>query len=144
MFGAVIVRLTALTIPAVIVSGRPNGLPIATTDWPGRTVVELPQASGWSFAAGTSTLITAMSVEASVPTSVAFVVVPSWKCTRIEVAPATTWSFVTMWPAVSTTKPDPSACACWLPPGVLNGLPKPLAPAVVFTTMSTTPAVAVL
>jgi hypothetical protein len=31
LFGAVIVRSVALTIPAVIVSWRPNGLPIATT-----------------------------------------------------------------------------------------------------------------
>src|SRR6478735_10338022 len=36
-FGAVIVRLVALTIPAVMVSARPNGLPIATTLWPGCT-----------------------------------------------------------------------------------------------------------
>ena len=31
LFGAVIVRSIALTIPAVIVSVSPNGLPIATT-----------------------------------------------------------------------------------------------------------------
>src|SRR5947208_3647457 len=46
LFGAVIVRSVALTMPAVIVSGRLNGLPIATTLWPGSTLDESPSASG--------------------------------------------------------------------------------------------------
>ncbi len=51
-----------------------------------------------SLPAGTETLITAVSVEASSPTSVALAVVPSWKRTEILVAPLTTWSAVTMSP----------------------------------------------
>jgi hypothetical protein len=51
--------------------------------------------------------MTAMSVEGSEPTSVAFAVVPSTKWTVIDVAPSTTCWFVTMSPFVSTTNPDP-------------------------------------
>src|SRR5437764_1314992 len=45
-FGAVIVLLVAMTMPGVIVSGRPSGLPLATTLSPGWTLAELPSASG--------------------------------------------------------------------------------------------------
>ena len=135
-FGAVIVRLIALTIPAVIVSGRPYGLPSATTLCPGSTPAEVPSESGCSFAAATLTLITAMSVDLSLPMSVAFAVEPSWKRTLIEFAPSTTCSFVTMSPFVSITKPLPSACVCCCPPGVPNGV---LEDEVESTVMSTTP-----
>ena len=46
LFGAMIVLLTALTIPLVIVSGRPNGLPIAATSSPTWTADELANVSG--------------------------------------------------------------------------------------------------
>src|SRR6266576_4543377 len=129
LFGAVIVRLTALTIPVVMLSGRPNGLPIAATSSPTWRLDELPNVSGWSSEESPETLITAMSVDGSVPTSVAFSTVPSWKRTLIDVAPATTCWFVTMSPLVSITKPEPSA---WLPD------PRPDEPDDV-TLMSTTP-----
>src|SRR5579864_2381720 len=117
-------------IPEVSVSGRPNGLPIAATGWPTWTAAELPNESGCSSEESTETLITAMSVDVSVPTTVAFAVFPSWKVTLIEVALDTTCWFVTMSPEVSTTNPDPSAWAPWSP----NPLPE-----LSLTTMSTTP-----
>ena len=51
----------------------------------------------------------AMSVEGSLPTSVAFSVSSFENRTSIEVAPSTTWKFVAMCPCLSSTKPDPSA-----------------------------------
>ena len=44
--GAVIVRPTALMMPAVTVLGRPNGLPIAITLSPTCTALESPNGSG--------------------------------------------------------------------------------------------------
>src|SRR3954451_19932475 len=104
------VRLSALTMPAVSVPWRPNGLPMAARSWPTCTLLELPHVSGCSCEASTLTLITAMSVDSSVPTSVAFTVLPVWQRTLIELSPSTTCAFVTMSPFVSMTKPEPSAC----------------------------------
>ena len=84
------VRPVALTMPAVSESARPNGLPIANTPWPVCTVDESPSVSGVRVVADGSTLITARSVSASLPTRVAFVVVPFWNLTVIAVAPSTT------------------------------------------------------
>ena len=59
-------RPIALTIPAVIVKSRPNGLPSASTHSPTRTA-----SSGARSAAGrpsSSILITATSVDGSAPT----------------------------------------------------------------------------
>ena len=114
-------------MPLVIVPSRPNGLPIATTPSPTSTSSESPRRSGSRNDAGASTLITARSVERSVPTSSALRVEPSEKRTVIELEPLTTCSFVTMWPCSSSTKPEP--CACWPP---LNA-PPPVA------EISTTP-----
>src|SRR4051812_49804309 len=47
LFGAVIVRFVALAMPAVIVSGRLDRLPIAATPRPGCTDDEFPSATGW-------------------------------------------------------------------------------------------------
>src|SRR4051812_139328 len=90
-------RFRALTIPAVTVSSRPNGLPIATTPSPTSSADESPRASGCSLPEGASTLITARSDEGSAPTSFAVYLLPSLKVTEIELAPSTTWSFVTIW-----------------------------------------------
>jgi len=140
LFGAVIVRFVALTMPAVIVSARLNGLPIATTLWPGCTDDELPSASGWSSEAGRSTWITAVSVDLSLPTSVAFAVEPSSNRTLIESAPLTTCSAVRMSPFVSISKPVPSASCFCDPFGVPKGRPPDEPPLEVdCTVMSTTP-----
>ena len=142
LFGAVIVRFVALTMPEVIVSGRLNGLPIATTLWPGCTDDELPSASGWSLEAGRSTWITAVSVDLSLPTSVAFAVEPSSNLTWIELAVATTCSAVRMLPFVSISKPVPSASAFCDPFGLPKGKPPPPDEPPLgdsWTVMSTTP-----
>jgi hypothetical protein len=132
--------LIALTIPAVIVSGRPYGLPSATTAWPGWTPEESPSVSGWSLEAGTLTLITAMSVDLSLPTSVAVAVEPSMNSTLIELAPSTTCSAVRMSPFESNSKPVPSAFCFCEPPGLPKGN-APDEPALDddSTVMSTTP-----
>ena len=121
-------------MPEVIVSGRPNGLPMATTSCPGCTCDESPNVSGCRSDAGTSTLITAMSDPSSAPTSVAFTVLPLLNWTEYEVPPSTTCAFVTMSPFVSTTKPEPSDCVCSAPP-------KKLFVDVPVTVISTTPGV---
>ena len=69
LFGACIWRWRALTMPLVTVSSRPNGLPIATTESPTCSWFESPKDSGWSIDDGASTLITARSVDGSVPTT---------------------------------------------------------------------------
>ena len=80
-------------MPEVTVSGRLNGLPIATTSSPTWAEAESANVIGCSSEAGTSTLITPTSVDGSVPTSLAAATRPSWKVTLIELAPATTcWS----------------------------------------------------
>ncbi len=139
--GAVIVRFVALTMPAVIVSGRLNGLPIATTVWPGSADDEFPSVSGWSSDAGLSMWITAVSVDLSLPTSVALSVDPSWNVTLIELAPATTCSAVRMLPFVSISKPVPSASSFCEPWGLPKGKPPPdeLPLEDSSTVMSTTP-----
>ena len=75
-------------------------------------------------------------MEGSVPTTRAETV--SWfeKLTSISVALSTTWKFVTMWPSLSRTNPEPSACCSC--PG--TSLPKasvadaPLEVEVIWTT----------
>ena len=74
-----------MLLPPVIVSGRPNGLPIATTAWPGCADAELPSVSGCNFDLATFTLITAMSVDASVPTAGDAVGVPVLPAPRAAV-----------------------------------------------------------
>ena len=68
-FGASICRCRALTIPLVTVPSSPNGLPTAITPSPTASELELPRVSGCSFASGASTVSTARSVDASVPTT---------------------------------------------------------------------------
>ena len=68
----VMLRPTALTMPAVVVSGRPNGLPIATTGSPTWASDELANLIGCSSEALVfCTLITATSVDGSVPSTLA-------------------------------------------------------------------------
>ena len=82
-----------------------------------------------------------MSVDGSVPTTVAGDEAPSLKPMRIAVAPCTTWSFVTMSPSRSITNPDPSAWTCWLCEGA-NGVAGTFC--VCVSVMTTTPGAACL
>src|SRR5262245_22395158 len=107
LFSAWICRWSALTIPLVTVSSRPNGLPIATTGSPTCTFDESPNETGCSTDDGASTLITARSVDGSVPTTEASYVMPFQNRTDTESELSTTGSFVTIGPSESITKPDP-------------------------------------
>jgi hypothetical protein len=81
-----------------------------------------------------------VSVDLSLPTSVAFAVEPSSNVTLIEVALSTTCSAVRMLPFESISKPVPSARCFCDPPGVPKGKPPDEPPLVVDSTvMSTTP-----
>ena len=74
-------------MPEVTVDSKPEGLPIATANWPTMGVFSL-------LAAGRSsrfTFSTAISVFGSVPTTLARSVVPSAKATFTPVASSTTW-----------------------------------------------------
>src|SRR5438105_13588492 len=88
--GDVICRWSALTIPLVTVSARPNGLPIATTPSPTATLLESPSVRGKSIDDGASTFTTATSVDASLPTTRALYLAPFQHVTETEVAPSTT------------------------------------------------------
>src|ERR1035438_4509267 len=74
-------RPTWLTMPAVVVSGRLNGLPIATTGFPTATLDELARAIGCSSDEGTFTWITPTSVDGSLPSTFAGTLRPFWKVT---------------------------------------------------------------
>src|SRR5437588_3721682 len=89
-----------------------------------------------------------MSVDWSEPRTLAVLVVPSWKVTEIDEAPATTWAAVRIRPWPSITEPLPAAVDFgWAPPPGPNG-PKGLAPPPPWSppeltpraVMSTTPA----
>ena len=110
--GASISRPSAEMMPVVTVPERPNGLPIAIAASPGRSEFEDASFSGLAPPSTLSGSIssTARSLEGSLPTSLASIGSPfSPKRTVNASAFSTTWSLVTMWPAVSTTKPEPDA-----------------------------------
>jgi hypothetical protein len=83
--------LVGLTMPAVTVRARPNGLPMATTSSPTWARSELPRVSGVSARAGALTRRTARSVVGSEPTIVALKLSLFEKLTWTDPAPATTW-----------------------------------------------------
>ena len=88
-------RSRAEMIPVVTVPPRdPSGLPMAIAADPTFRSLELPKVAGWRFCA--STLMTARSVEGSVPTSFASYSVPSAVRTAMDRAPSTTWLLVMM------------------------------------------------
>ena len=111
LFGAVVLRFSPETMPAVNEPARPNGAPIASAVSPTCRVSEFPMARGWSWSADTETLTTARSALWSTPFTCPVAVCPSLNVTWICVAPDTTWAFVRMSPCLSTTIPEPSA---WL------------------------------
>ena len=94
LFGEVIWRCSALTMPVVTVWSSPNGLPIAITPSPTSTAEESASSSGLSADAGASTSITARSVDGSVPTTLAEYVLPFANLTETDSAPSTTCWFV--------------------------------------------------
>ena len=108
-------RPTALTMPAVTVDSKPNGLPMATATCPGRTFLELPRR-----AAGSRSLVsarsTAMSVSGSRPRMRAGTWRPSFSDRSIAVAPSTTWLLVSTRPSGERIVPEPEPCAPWRVP----------------------------
>jgi hypothetical protein len=75
----------------------------------------LPSEAGTRSDAA-ATLITAMSVSGSVPTTAAFLVVPSLKLTEIEPSlptPDTTWLLVRISPSLLSTMPEPEPEPDW-------------------------------
>ena len=124
-------RPSALTMPAVTVKSKPSGLPTATASWPGCSAAELPSVSA---AAGCDSMrSTAMSVEASRPTSRALPSVPSAKAARNSEAPSTTCALVSAKPSGVNRKPEPLPC----PPS------RPRGPARLRTLICATAALAV-
>src|SRR5438093_4695851 len=99
-------RPFALTMPAVAVCVRPNGLPIASTQSP---TLRLSESPSGSVGSGCAALMwtRAMSVLSSLPTSFASNSSSVAMRTRILSAPLTTWLFVTTSPSAEMTKPEP-------------------------------------
>ena len=62
-------RLSALTMPVVTVPARPSGLPTAMTGSPTAILSELPMAIGVRSLGAFFTVMTARSVDGSVPTT---------------------------------------------------------------------------
>ena len=82
-------RLRADTMPAVTVPPRLNGLPIAITHSPSRSLSESPNFTATSGFTGLN-FNTAISVFLSTPTSSALILVPSFMITLISSASAMT------------------------------------------------------
>ena len=100
-------RLRADTMPAVTVPPRLNGLPIAITHSPSRSLSESPNFTALSGLSG-FTRSSARSVLVSRPTISALSFVPSLRMTVISSASAMTWLLVTTRPDGSMMKPEPS------------------------------------
>ena len=86
------VRPSAETMPLVTVWLKPNGLPIASTTSPTRSVSDEPKVMAGRFSE--STRSTARSVSGSLPTSFARSFLPSASVTSISSAASTTWWLV--------------------------------------------------
>ena len=99
-------RPRADTMPAETEPPRPNGLPIAITQSPGRIASESPNVTAFSGLSG-FTRSTARSTFVSLPTISAFSRVPSEKMTWMSLASPMTWLLVTTRPEESITKPEP-------------------------------------
>ena len=114
-------RALALMIPAVTVDVRLNGFPMASTHSPTFSASESPMMiAGRSVA---SILISARSVVASSPMTLALYSRLSLRVTIISSAPSTTWLFVTIYPSSEIMTPEPAPCLLgvwiwrfWLPP----------------------------
>ena len=100
-------RPRAETMPAVTEPPRPNGLPMAMTQSPGRILSELPNGTAFSGFSG-FTRSTARSTFESLPMISALRRWPSEKMTLMSFASPMTWLLVTTIPDGSMTKPEPS------------------------------------
>ena len=80
---------------------------MAYTRWPTSRSRLVPRAMGGSLSRGASMRSTARSRSGKAPTSRASKVLWSASVTRAPSAPWMTWKLVTMWPALSHTKPVP-------------------------------------
>ena len=85
----------------------PNGLPIAAICSPTLRLDESPIDNGCSKTKSALTLITAKSVNSSVPIISALYDLPSRNVTTTFTASFTTCAFVIMCPFLSKTKPEP-------------------------------------
>src|SRR5580692_5921090 len=109
-------RPEAETIPAVTVPPSPKGLPTASTQSPIRGLPSDNLANG-KFEPP-STLISARSVRASVPITLALKVLPSSVVTSTLSAPSTTWLLVTAKPSAEMKKPEPWPVTAPRPRGI--------------------------
>ena len=97
-----------LTIPEVIDPDNPNGFPIAAICSPTFRLDESPIDNGRKSVKSALTLITAISVNVSIPMIFALYDLPSRNVTITFSALSTTCAFVIMCPFLSKTKPDPT------------------------------------
>ena len=105
---AVTGRSRAEMMPVVTVLSRPSGLPTAITSCPTARSADVPSVATVRSFGGSDSWMTARSVVASVPTTVASYIRPSPSVTTIFCASATTWLFVRMRPAESRMTPEPA------------------------------------
>ena len=91
--------------------GRESGKAEERLGGPAWRGPERPNWSGRSGLPRVSILSTATSLSMSAPTSAAGKTDWSENVTSSWDAPRTTWALVTMWPAVSQTRPEPEFCA---------------------------------
>ena len=115
-------RCNALTTPVDTEFSRPNGLPSAMTHSPTCKSDELPISTGVKSSA--STLITAMSLEESLPTTSASYSTP-FTVALMASAPSTTWLFVMMYPSFEITTPLPSDVLVSVESSLVPGISKP-------------------
>src|SRR6476469_7464854 len=118
-------RLRAEMMPVVTVPERPSGLPTAMAGSPTLRPSESPRVIGVRSLGPLVSLMTARSVDASVPTIVAPYVRPSLRVTVIAplpVASPTTWLFVRMCPLLPKTTPEPAPEPCWVVTSMLTTL----------------------
>src|SRR5664280_1591563 len=97
-------------MPVVTVPARPSGLPTAMTGSPTFRRLASPRAMALRSLGALVSLMTARSVDGSVPTTVAAYIRLSARVTvswEPAPAPVTTWLLVRMWPFVSKMTPEP-------------------------------------
>ena len=103
-------RCLAEMMPTVTEPPSPNGLPIAITQSPTRSLVGGAERHRRAAASSASPSAAARSVLVSLPSTLSTLsLVPSLKLTMISSAPSMTWLLVTTMPSLpSMTKPEPS------------------------------------